>query len=1332
MSDKLVRHQRLRWVVAIICTALCIGSLGLTTIAAEEPDTVKLSTTNTSPNPPYPLVNSLHHIEHRPTIVPDQYLVILKENSGRAAQVRSVASRAVVQAGGQINREYATIFNGLAITLDSEKAVAELKSHPLVASVQPNKLFYVSDSPQEDPVWGLDRIDQVSLPLNNEYGYLGDGTGVHAFIIDTGILTTHVEFAGRIGEGYDFYNDDSDPTDDHWHGTHVAGTVGGTQYGVAKDVTLHGLKVCSGGGNCPHDVILSAYEWVINRPERPAVINMSLGGVFDQATNDAITAAVEAGIVVVVAAGNSAKDACESTPGSSTEALVVGASDSSDALAHFTNYGSCVDLFAPGVGVLSAHNSGVTATQTANGTSMASPHVAGAAAIYLEAGHSPAATVDAIIDSASSGQLTGLIGDSPDKLLYQAVTPFDVIVSPATQTSCAPSGSLDITHAVHAHQRLPFAGNVTLSSVGAPGAASFGSNPLTALPATTTLTVTSVATGDHTFAVVGSSVMTPSLVVTRSVRQHVAQTAPGAPTLTTPSDSATDQSRRPTLSWGSVSDTFTYTVSVATDGAFSSVVHSQTLTATAYTVPDLAANTTYYWRVTAGNGCGQMVSGTRQFTTRSARLYVDRDASGSATGLSWTDAYTDLVSALTEAINGDSVWVAEGMYRPAAAGGDRNASFEIKQGVAVYGGFVGNETDLNSRNSDPASNNTVLTGDLNGDDSGSSNLGENSYSVVHFDIWADDSTILDGFGITGGNANGTGNLAEPDTGGGGVYLAYGQPKLRNLIISNNYAAQAGAGLSTYGDPMLDNVLFSGNVVTGNGTDAELYGGGFFSLYGSPTLRDVTFRNNHVYVNGDGSIASGGGFIQVLGSTTLVNVLFEANSVSATNVGLDGASAYGGGFRNLAAAATLVNVSFVGNSAESADIGFASAKAHGGGLYSSYTNTLVTNAIFSNNHVSATSAVSSEGDGAAIFNLGFMTMTNGTLYANHGTGSGGGVYNAPTEGSTTPTFDATNSVFWQNSDAGGVDNSAQVHDTSTVSTIAYSILQGGWSGTANLDTDPLFIDANGADDILGTGDDDFRGQYNSPMLDVGLNSALPLDALDMDADADLSEQIPFDQALQTRIVNTTVDYGAIETQVASVMATPGSSTVLSKTAADGSEFSAELPAGSVTETVELVYITQESVVGNPTGLAFAGQAFSLDVAVAGSIQAEYTFQQPISITLTYTDADIATMDESTLLIHYYDTDSGTWINAATSCSPVSSYVRDMVNNRLTVAICHLTEFGMFGASTPTAISMQGSSAETGHPSIPMTILLGIVLFGTLMTLGIVRQSGNQGVMTRPEN
>jgi len=269
--------------------------------------------------------------------------------------------------------------------------------------------------------WGLDRIDQRSLPLSTTFTPAGTGAGVRAYIIDTGIYASD-DFSSRLATGYDFVDNDTDATDCHGHGTHVAGTVAGTIYGVAKSATLVPVRVldCSGSGYTSD--VIAGINWAISDHQShpgPAVANMSLGGSADKSTDDAVAAAVAAGVTMVVAAGNSNADACASSPARERTAITVGATDSSDARASFSNYGTCVDIFAPGVTITSDGISSPTSTATMSGTSMASPHAAGTAAVYLglHTSDTPAQVVAALTASASTGVTNAGVG-SPTALLY--------------------------------------------------------------------------------------------------------------------------------------------------------------------------------------------------------------------------------------------------------------------------------------------------------------------------------------------------------------------------------------------------------------------------------------------------------------------------------------------------------------------------------------------------------------------------------------------------------------------------------------------------------------------------------------------------------------------------------------------------------------------------------------------------------------------------------------------------------------------------------------------------------------------------------------------------
>ncbi|MPZ97621.1 MAG: S8 family serine peptidase, partial [Propionibacteriales bacterium] len=269
--------------------------------------------------------------------------------------------------------------------------------------------------------WGIDRIDQRNLPLSNSYTYNQTGAGVTAFIIDTGIRATHNDLSGRVGSGFTAINDGNGTNDCHGHGTHVAGTVGSETYGVAKDVALRPVRVlgCDGSGTTAG--VIDGVDWVTANKAASSVANMSLGGGVSTALDNAVGASINAGVTYAVAAGNDfGANACNGSPARVSAAITVGSTTSSDARSSFSNIGSCLDLFAPGSNITSTWNTSNTATNTISGTSMATPHVAGVAALYLQANPgAPAATVrDAIVNGATNGVVGNPGSGSPNKLLY--------------------------------------------------------------------------------------------------------------------------------------------------------------------------------------------------------------------------------------------------------------------------------------------------------------------------------------------------------------------------------------------------------------------------------------------------------------------------------------------------------------------------------------------------------------------------------------------------------------------------------------------------------------------------------------------------------------------------------------------------------------------------------------------------------------------------------------------------------------------------------------------------------------------------------------------------
>lgn len=361
-----------------------------------------------------------HSIHKAKKAIPNAYIVVFENRLG---DVDAAADELTVKHFGKLRHIYKAALKGFAIEM-TEKEAQKLAQDPRVSYVEEDGEVSI-DTTQSSPTWGLDRIDQHNLPLDSSYTYNTTASNVHAYIVDTGILTSHSQFGGRATVGYDAVGDGRNGIDCNGHGTHVAGTVGGSTYGVAKSVALVAVRVldCSGSGT--NSGVIAGVNWVAQNAIKPAVANMSLGGGASTALDDAVNGAINAGVTFCIAAGNgdasgNPQDACTTSPARVAAAITVSATDSTDTKASWANYGTCVDLFAPGVNITSSWYSSTTATNTISGTSMATPHVTGVAALYLanNTTASPASVASAINGNTTTGVVKSPGTGSPNRMLY--------------------------------------------------------------------------------------------------------------------------------------------------------------------------------------------------------------------------------------------------------------------------------------------------------------------------------------------------------------------------------------------------------------------------------------------------------------------------------------------------------------------------------------------------------------------------------------------------------------------------------------------------------------------------------------------------------------------------------------------------------------------------------------------------------------------------------------------------------------------------------------------------------------------------------------------------
>lgn len=346
------------------------------------------------------------------TAVSGSYIVMLDQKADKPKLAKEY--------GGKLKRNYSSAINGFSASGLSQTEAKRLAADPAVSKVVQNKKFHTSATQDSPPSWGLDRIDQAGTAGDHAYTYPDSaGDGVTAYVIDTGVRITHKEFAGRASSGFDAIDNDDSADDGNGHGTHVAGTIAGATYGVAKKAKVVAVRVLDDAGSGTTEQVVAGIDWVTENHQGPSVANMSLGGGADEALDAAVKKAIASGVTFAVAAGNDSGDAGEGSPSRVPEAITVASSTVDDEQSSFSNFGSAVDIYAPGSDITSSWNDSDEGSNTISGTSMATPHVVGAAAVYL-AGHpdaTPAEVSTALTDGATPDAISNATAGTANKLL---------------------------------------------------------------------------------------------------------------------------------------------------------------------------------------------------------------------------------------------------------------------------------------------------------------------------------------------------------------------------------------------------------------------------------------------------------------------------------------------------------------------------------------------------------------------------------------------------------------------------------------------------------------------------------------------------------------------------------------------------------------------------------------------------------------------------------------------------------------------------------------------------------------------------------------------------
>jgi subtilisin family serine protease len=542
------------------------------------------------------------------TPISANYLVVLKDNIN-PDEVDFKADIITEFLSSQKDKVFKNALKAFTIRLSS-KDLQKVRKDPNVKYVEQDQVMKITATQFTAP-WGLDRIDQVGIPLSGSYTYETTGSSVDAYIFDTGIRADHNEFIGRIRPGYNAISSTAVPNDDNGHGTHVSGILGGTRYGVAKGINIIPVKVLDAFGTGTISQIIAGIDWaIVNHTTRPSVGNVSISGPVSVSLDEAIRRAIKDGIVMCVAAGNNSVDVSTTSPGRIEEAIVVGSVTNTDQWSSFSNFGTIIDILAPGTSITSAWHTGINDINVVSGTSMATPHVAGAAALYLEKfpGTTPSNVQNGLKSSSVGDRILLVPAGTSNALLNINFLP------PPPPIPLAPSlispGNASTDHPANLTLSWSASANATTYGLQVSTNSNFStllfndigitspSKLLSGLAQGTTYYWRTNATnvsGTSQWSVVNSftTVAAPVVVI------------PSAPLLNSPSNMATSQVTAPTLVWSAVSGVTSYGLQVSSNVNFSTTVINQTgLTSLSSAVSGLTAGATYYWRVNASNSLG--------------------------------------------------------------------------------------------------------------------------------------------------------------------------------------------------------------------------------------------------------------------------------------------------------------------------------------------------------------------------------------------------------------------------------------------------------------------------------------------------------------------------------------------------------------------------------------------------------------------------------------------------------------------------------------------------------------------------------------------------------